>query len=703
MTLFEKLKPKFWDYQDVAAGPYKHLFNFRRIWNLAVVLISLVALIPLISITLIDYGVTQHSVESEVLLRTSRLVSNTWRTVSFFLAQRRSALDFVIRDNSYNSLHDPKRLSAILGNLKQGFGGFVDLGVIDSTGRQRNYAGPYKLEGIDYSDQEWFKEVTEKGVNISDVFMGFRRTPHIVIAVRHDFPDDSFYILRATIDTDKFNELLAHLEVSGQGDSFLINKDGILQTPSRDSGNVLDRIPLPVPDFSPKTRVYEGKAPDNKQLVIGYAYIHDTPFILMIVKQKNELMKPWRKTHFQLIGFLIASITIIVVVVLGVATYLVNRILIADQKRIMTLHEVEYSNKMASIGRLAAGVAHEINNPLAVINEKVGLIKDLFTIKEEFKGNRKLIELVDSALSSVDRCGTITKRLLNFARHMDVKIQMVDIGQVIGDVLGFLSKEAEYRSIAISVNVPGDIPQFESDRGKLQQVFLNIVNNAFAAVKDGGKFDITVKYEGADLISVTFTDDGCGISESDLNRIYEPFFSTKTRQGGTGLGLSITYGLVQELGGSIGVQSEVGRGTRFVVTIPLKMRRRRKKPMKVLLVDDEKELVSTLAERLSLRDIEADWVTTGAAAIKNVESKSYDIAVLDVKMPKISGIELKKKLEEINPVLKYIFMTGHGSEEDFMTASNELGAEYYLVKPVNIDDLIRKMKEILINPDKRDK
>ena len=576
MSLLEKLKPKFWDYQDIAAGPYKHLFNFRRIWNLAVVLISLVALIPLISITLIDYGVTQHSVESEVLLRTSRLVSNTWRTVSFFLAQRRSALDFVVRDNSYISLRDPERLSGILEHLKHGFGGFVDLGVIDSTGLQKAYAGPYKLEGIDYSDQEWFKDVMDKGVNISDVFTGFRQTPHIVIAVRHDLTDGSFYILRATIDTGKFNELLAHLEVSGQGDSFLINKDGILQTPSRDYGRVLDRIPLPVPEFSSKTSVYEDRSPDNKQLVIGYAYIHDTPFILMIVKQKNELMKPWRKTHFQLIGFLIASITIIVVVVLSVATYLVNRILIADQKRIMTLHEVEYSNKMASIGRLAAGVAHEINNPLAVINEKVGLIKDLFTIKSEFKENRKLIELVDSALSSVDRCGTITKRLLNFARHLDVKIQTVNIAEVIKDVLGFLSKEAEYRSIAVSVNVPEDIPQFESDRGKLQQVFLNIVNNAFAAVKDGGKIDIIAKREGENLISLTFTDDGCGISKSDLNRIYEPFFSTKTRQGGTGLGLSITYGLVQELGGNISVQSEVGKGSSFVVTIPLKMEKKEK-------------------------------------------------------------------------------------------------------------------------------
>lgn len=576
MAIFEKLKPKFWDYQDVAAGPFKHLFNFRRIWKLAVVLVSLVALIPLVSITLIDYGVTQHSVESEVLLRTARLVSNTRRTVSFFLAQRRSALDFVVRDNGYNSLRDPKRLSEILENLKQGFGGFVDLGVIDSTGRQRTYAGPYNLEGIDYSDQGWFKDVTVRGVNVSDVFMGFRRTPHIVISVRHGLPDGFFYVLRATIDTDRFNELLAHLEVSGQGDSFLINKDGILQTPSRDYGKVLDRIPLAVPDFSPTTLVYEGKYPDNKQLVIGYVYIQDTPFILMIVKQKDELMKPWQKTRFQLIVFLIVSITIIVIVVLSVSTYLVNRILIADQKRIMTLHAVEYSNKMASIGRLAAGVAHEINNPLAIINEKVGLIKDIFTIKDEYKGNRKLIELVDSALSSVDRCGTITRRLLNFARHLDIKIQSVNLIEVIKDVLGFLTKEAEYKSIKISVHVPDDIPQFESDRGKLQQLFLNIVNNAFAAVKDGGRIDVTAKREGANLISVTFTDDGCGIPASDLERIFEPFFSTKTRQGGTGLGLSITYGLAQELGGSIGVQSEVGKGSSFVVTIPLKMEKKEK-------------------------------------------------------------------------------------------------------------------------------
>lgn len=573
MGILETIKPKFWDYRDVAAGPHKHLFNFRRMWKIAVLVISMVAIIPLVAITLIDYKVTQNAVETDSLLRTARLVSNTWRTVSFFLVERRAALDFVVRDNSYNSLCDSKRLSEILKNLKQGFGGFIDIGVIDSNGLQRAYAGPYKLEGINYHDQGWFKDVIYKGVNISDVFMGFRRTPHIVIAVRHNISKESFFILRATIDTDKFNDLLSQLEVSGQGDSFLVNKEGILQTPSRDFGKVLDKIPLSVPEFAEHTRVYE-QTYQNKVLVTGYDYIVDTPFILMIVKQKAELMKPWQKTRLKLIGFLIASISIIVIVILSVSTYLVNRVLLADQKRIMTLHEVEYSNKMASIGRLAAGVAHEINNPLAVINEKVGLIKDMLTLKRDNTDNNKLINLANAALYSVDRCGTITKRLLNFARHLDVKIQEVNISEVIKDVLGFLAKEADYRCIQVSVQVAPDIPLFECDRGKLQQIFLNIVNNAFAAVKDGGKIDITAKREKTDLISVTITDNGQGIPKSDLERVFEPFFSTKTKQGGTGLGLSITYGLVQELGGSIGVQSEVDKGTSFVVTLPLKMEKK---------------------------------------------------------------------------------------------------------------------------------
>ncbi|MBW1722443.1 MAG: response regulator [Deltaproteobacteria bacterium] len=117
--------------------------------------------------------------------------------------------------------------------------------------------------------------------------------------------------------------------------------------------------------------------------------------------------------------------------------------------------------------------------------------------------------------------------------------------------------------------------------------------------------------------------------------------------------------------------------------------------MRVLLVDDEEELVSTMAERLSLRGIEADWVTSGEEALKRAESTSYDLAVLDVKIPRMSGLTLKTKLQERNPEMKFIFLTGHGSEDDFRAGTAEAGEGNYLVKPVHIESLIEKMKAAL--------
>jgi len=134
-----------------------------------------------------------------------------------------------------------------------------------------------------------------------------------------------------------------------------------------------------------------------------------------------------------------------------------------------------------------------------------------------------------------------------------------------------LIKEAEYRSIRISLEASGDVPRIESDRGKLQEIFLNLINNAFAAMSDGGNLDIKVKKEETDKVLVTVADDGYGISEQDLKRIFEPFFSTKTKKGGTGLGLSLTQNFVREIGGKMDVESEVDKGTIFMITLPLKM------------------------------------------------------------------------------------------------------------------------------------
>ncbi len=569
MSISERLKPKFWEDRDSKAGPFEHLFDFRRIWILAVTLPAVVALVPVISGGVFDYKVTKSSMGAEMRLRTSRLVSNTRRAVSFFLGERKSALDFVARHRPHDELVESTLLATVLNDLQKAFGGFTDLGVIDSEGVQKAYVGPFELQDKDYSRQEWFREVMMRGAYISDVFLGFRQAPHLVIAVRRDLPDSNSYVLRATIDTQQFDSLFSELEVSGRGDAFIVNRAGIIQTPTRHYGKVLEKMDLPVPKYSSKTQVFETKNVSGELLIVGYAYISETPFILMIVKYKAQLMGPWYKTRLQLVGFLAVSIAVILIVILGVATHLVNKIHVADEERLSTLHKVEHENKMASIGRLAAGVAHEINNPLEIINQQAGLMKDVLTFNEAYARDEKLMSVVDSILRSVERAGTVTKRLLSFARHMDMKSEPIDLEGTIGEVIGFLAKEAEYREIGVDLEVPDNIPKIVNDRGKLQQVLLNLVNNSFGAMSDGGHMGVKVSCSDEQTISITVTDDGCGIAEADIKRIFEPFFSTKKHKGGTGLGLSITHGLVREMGGTIEVRSEVGKGASFTVTLPL--------------------------------------------------------------------------------------------------------------------------------------
>ncbi len=571
MSITNKLKPRFWDHDEVAAGPYKHHFDFRRLWKRSVLATATVALVPLFIWSLSGYRLNLDTIESELELRTSQLTTNSWRSISLFLSERSSVLDFIAHDNTFDRLNDPDRLAVLLDNLNQRFGGFMDLGLIDSNGIQRTYVGSNLAEGLNYSDRPWFREVSKRGVYIGEVILGFRNEPHLDFAVRRNLPDGSFFVLRAALQPAQLNELLAQFEVGKEGDAFVINRQGVLQTPSRYYGPVLNKIQLEVPEYSAKAHVLKHKNDKNESVAIGYAHIPETSFILMIIKHKGELIQPWYKSRWAFTAILATSILAILLVTLAVATHLVDQIHEADQERVNTLQQVEYANKMVSLGRLASGVAHEINNPLAIINEKAGHIRDIFTLSETYKKDPKLIGLVDSVIATVKRCADVTKGLLDFARHLNVSRQAINLNEIINEVKGVLAKEAEFRCIAVEVDLADSIPAFESDRGKLEQIFFNLFNHAFAAMKDGGRLKIGARREDADFISITFSDSSRGIPEAELKNIFEPFFYSKSGASGTGLGLSVTYALVQEIGGDISVQSKLGQGTRFNIRLPLKM------------------------------------------------------------------------------------------------------------------------------------
>jgi signal transduction histidine kinase len=231
------------------------------------------------------------------------------------------------------------------------------------------------------------------------------------------------------------------------------------------------------------------------------------------------------------------------------------------------LHRMEFTAKMATIGRLAASVAHEINNPLAIINEKAGLLRDLVFHTENHPHRDKTLSCLDWITKSVERCGGVTHRLLGFTRRMETDGEPIDLAELLRDVLGFTGKEATHRNITITTHFADDTPHVVGDRGPLQQVFLNIINNAFAAVRDGGTIELAVRSPRPGWVAASVRDDGKGIPEDQLPFIFEPFFSTKGKFG-TGLGLSITYDLVQRMGGRIDIRSKLGEGTTVHVELP---------------------------------------------------------------------------------------------------------------------------------------
>lgn len=352
-------------------------------------------------------------------------------------------------------------------------------------------------------------------------------------------------------------------------DIFMVDKNGTLLTPSFHYGKTDTLNALNIQQFDKISGIEEIVAPNGKTVIAGYAQIPDSSLMLILVKNKKWLADLWFKPRLKLIGYLAVSILLILLSIMGMATYLIGRIHSADQKRIKALHHAEHANKLASIGRLASGVAHEINNPLAIINQKTGLIMDLFTLKENLSSNEKLMSLANDILDTVKRCGTITHRLLNFSQHMESSIQPVDIILIINQILAFLEKEAERRRITILIDNKNKLPEFECDRGSLQQIFLNLIENAFAAMKDGGQLKIRIHYKAKKNIIISITDNGKGIPDDDIHKIFEPFYSSKTDHWGSGLGLSITYGLIKKIGGDIRVKSKVNEGTCFTLTLPL--------------------------------------------------------------------------------------------------------------------------------------
>jgi signal transduction histidine kinase len=230
------------------------------------------------------------------------------------------------------------------------------------------------------------------------------------------------------------------------------------------------------------------------------------------------------------------------------------------------------AEKLATLGRFSVGVAHEINNPLAIINEKAGLMQDLIAAAPEFAGRDRFSGLLDAISQSVARASTITHRILDFSRDAAPNTEAIDLGALVGEVLAFFEPALLAKKVLLDLELREGLPALASDRARIRQSLAAIVQNAIEAVGTGGKIRVATAAKDAGTLQVVVEDDGPGIPPEMLGHLFEPFFTLGKTGKGAGLGLAISYGLVKKLGGDILVRSEPGRGTAFTVELPLRGR-----------------------------------------------------------------------------------------------------------------------------------
>jgi two-component system NtrC family sensor kinase len=489
--------------------------------------------------------------------------------VDLFLKERTAILSAMADTHTFQEMASGRTLSSVFQIMNLRAGAFVDLGVIDNAGQQLSYVGPYDLKGLNYYQQPWFGEVMSKGMYISDVYMGFRQLPHFIIAVRRQEGGYS-WILRATVDPDVFGGLVRAAQVGRTGDAFIVNKEGIYQTGPRFGGSILSQWRLKPSLFGGLTSVLEESNEEDRKLLYAGSWLKEGKWLLVISQEASEEMKGLLAARNMQIAIIVAGVLAIVFTTIVLTRSTVSRLQEADMQMNTLNAQLVQSDKLAALGKMAAGVAHEINNPLAVIIQKTGWMEDLL-LEEDFQKSKNIDEFRNSIAKieeHVERARKVVHNMLGYARRMEPRSEDVDVNETIKQTIALLANYARINNIEVRTKLAPELPVIASDQAQLQQVFFNLISNAIDAIGKEGAIDVeSVRFDSE--IHVSVKDNGPGIPEGQQRKVFDPFFTTKSSGKGTGLGLWVSYNIIEKMGGTITLESEIGKGSAFIVKIPL--------------------------------------------------------------------------------------------------------------------------------------
>jgi two-component system NtrC family sensor kinase len=542
----------------------------------------LVPVIPFIAVLGIGYYHFTTSLETNTLATMSRIVEDHRQMIDTFLRERRRDLGFILDTNTYESLTDPEKFYAVFTQLQRISSAFVDLGVFDQEGIHVMYQGPYRLVGIDYGKEEWFRHVLKQGYYISDIFLGFRRIPHFVIALKKE-ESGKTWVIRATIDTYVFNELVEKVRIGKTGEAYILNAQGIFQTTRRSGGNLLTKDPDDIPDTNrqPGVRTFIRKDARGDECLFATTWLQEKEWMLVVRQETADAFKALRSATFMILVIMVLGGVTITILAYTLTHQIIRRMQRIDIEKQQLGQQLVRATRLAELGQMAAGFAHEINNPLQIMKSDRTLI-DMIVSDLKNKGTleeqdlKDLRESLDQLKVQIERCAKITQTILEFGRKNEPEEKDVDVGAFISQVTSMISEKAAVQGIRLKKEISEQTPMLRADPSQLQQVLLNLLNNAIDAIterhgSEGGELSIQAGPDTNGRVRISVRDNGIGISTSSLNKIFTPFFTTKPPGKGTGLGLYVCYGIIEGMGGTMEVESQRGVGTTFIVNLPARV------------------------------------------------------------------------------------------------------------------------------------
>ncbi|MGA7678058.1 MAG: PAS domain S-box protein [Dehalococcoidia bacterium] len=378
----------------------------------------------------------------------------------------------------------------------------------------------------------------------------------------------------------------------------------------------------------------------------------------------------------------------------------------AEEEKKQMEQKAQLASRLACVGELASGVAHEINNPLTGVIGYAHLLLDRRDIPRDIRHDLEIIN------EGAQRVAGIVRKLLTFAGQQKPERKLANINEIISTTLDLRAYELASSNIKVAFQPARDLPMAIVDPGQLQQVFLNLIINAETEMKLAhGKGKLSIKTEHIDnTIRISFKDNGPGIAKENLEKIFNPFFTTREVGQGTGLGLNLCHGIITEHKGRIWAESRLGRGATFFVELPIVtediqsvlLEPPAKEPervtkAKILVIDDEPLVRQLVSRVLSEEGHEVEAVANAEDALKRIKSKRYSRILLDIKMPGMGGINLYKQFQEIAPSLKkrVVFVTGDVMGKhttDFLAKTKAP----YITKPFNAEQLKTEINRILV-------